>query len=297
MEASDQQRLLQAIENAPAPVYAVVDGALIDDLPALLLSADFFPRALYRNEATNNGIAAGPHLVPLPLNGDAAKLLALLGDRPEVVFWAWPSGEDGLYQHLRRINRVEIPFKDGAGNERTEPVLFRHASPSAMVSTVAVLSPDQLAQLFGDADGLIAPMETGPRILRRSPGLPARQPGFIRMTTEQVTRLGEDRRAKFKRRLIRHLKKHQPEAMRRIPASEERQMAEAMILRAASLGLRKEQAVALYARIEALFDFRFIGNPAHADLHGVLADQSLDEVMRTGMILRVAIDRAPSFAA
>lgn len=170
MDGPTRARLSDTLRRTPRDVFAVVDGAHFDDLPSEIRAFGLTSRALYHDAADAAGIAAGPHLVPVPDDTAIDNVVAFVGDRPAAVFWSWPDGEDALYRHLRKLNRVEIPLDTGAyGPEEFEPVLFRHADPNVLAAVLPILELEQFGELLGAARGLVmvAPDLGGLKIVPR----------------------------------------------------------------------------------------------------------------------------------
>ncbi|EKM98001.1 DUF4123 domain-containing protein, partial [Acidocella sp. MX-AZ02] len=94
----------------PRPVFAVLDGAKYDDLPALLRQVDVAARALFLEYRGNAGVVrAGPHLALLN-ERRLRNLLRTEGIEGAAVFWRVEEpDEPAFYRHLRTLNLVEIP--------------------------------------------------------------------------------------------------------------------------------------------------------------------------------------------
>src|SRR5262249_38934163 len=100
----------EAAVHVPGPVFAAVDGAQFDDLPALLKEAGLPHRSLFLGHADEAAEKVGPWFVDLTPGGAAEKLGALIGDRPAAVLWSCSSGEAALYRHLRGLNMAVVPL-------------------------------------------------------------------------------------------------------------------------------------------------------------------------------------------
>lgn len=181
------EALIALLDPIKGRKYAVVDAAHFDELQTNLTGAGLPYRPLYLDELGKNMDAAGPHLVELSDRGAARRLIAIIGDKPAVVWWVWPDeGEDpgeAIYQHLRTINMVEIPAEPEAdspgedeeaealsvadtghedhgyhSHEHPQPkprsydlVIFRHGDPSVMEMVLPLLDVHQVSRLFGEA--------------------------------------------------------------------------------------------------------------------------------------------------
>ncbi|MGJ8602725.1 MAG: DUF4123 domain-containing protein [Marivita sp.] len=103
-------------------MFAVLDGAQFDNLPADLRDGNFVRRALYLDRGNNDPdqVITAPYLItldetatekkgPRRYHETVADLLTLLSGRPAAVFWKCPDGEETLFKHLRGLNMVEYP--------------------------------------------------------------------------------------------------------------------------------------------------------------------------------------------
>mgnify|MGYP002633998734 CR=1 FL=1 len=185
-------------------VFAVVDGALVDDLPQLLHGGGLVGRPLYVHLASRRANAAGPWLVPCA-DDDAIDWLRGVMPREAMVWWLWPgdtidAASDAIYHHLRGLGMVEVPMARPGRTERTGPlvekVLFRHADPHVLIDLLPVLDARQRARFWGAARAVVldATRRGGLRRARapKEAVLPA--PGMLRLAPEQFAAL-EDRRA------------------------------------------------------------------------------------------------------
>lgn len=130
------------------PVFAVLDGAIIDDLPARLSKHAPDAMCLFSGDLDPMLAAAAPYLLPLEPD-DAATRLALLEGWNEhwgIVLVADP-GTDvySLRAHLRRVLRVATP--GGAS------MLFRFYDPRAFRSVVPTFDTAQRKAFFGPIHG------------------------------------------------------------------------------------------------------------------------------------------------
>ncbi len=148
---SDRHATLDEIlGNLPAPVYAVLDGAVFADLPALLASRGLPARPLLRDEPGGAVQREGPWLCPM--EGDPqgrATLLSVLAEAPgrAGMIWSTAAEEDTLYAHLRSLNHVRLPSG--------ERVFFRQADPNVMNAVLPLLDAEQAARVLGPA-GMLA---------------------------------------------------------------------------------------------------------------------------------------------
>lgn len=171
------QDAILALEYQTRPVFAVLDGAQFDNLPAALIDGGFSARSLYLDTSQSPGPPSltAPQLVVLDqaANGFAGRtypdavnaLFALIEDVPRAVFWQCGAGLDALFFHLRKINKVLIPRSYLGGNtvdletdeEDTSQafVAFRHADANAMAQTVSAMNADEASRLFGPCNRVL----------------------------------------------------------------------------------------------------------------------------------------------
>lgn len=143
------ERLQQAIFGAgQRPVFAVLDGAIIDDLPARLRQQAPEAMCLFSGDLDPMLAAAAPYLLPLQAGTGASQLALQDGWNAHwgIVLVADP-GTDiyTLRAHLRRILRVNTPGG--------ESMLFRFYDPRAFRSVVPTFSASQRKAFFGPIHG------------------------------------------------------------------------------------------------------------------------------------------------
>jgi len=130
--------------QGPQPVYAVLDGAIIDDLPARLRQHAPDAMCLFSGDLDPALAAAAPYLVPMRA-GSGASALALRDGWNEhwgIILVVDP-GTDAyaLRAHLRRILRVSTPGG--------QSMLFRFYDPRAFRSVVPTFDAQQRMAFFG----------------------------------------------------------------------------------------------------------------------------------------------------
>ncbi len=130
----------------------MVDGAAYDTLPARIEHHALTSRPLYLDVKGGPDAGSGPHLVPLFTPEHFSRFMTLAGADPAAVFWSWPYGEIDLYQHLRRLNMVEVP-DDASG--RFDSVVFRHCDPDVLALVFPLLDPGQRNHFMGAAARLV----------------------------------------------------------------------------------------------------------------------------------------------
>ena len=130
------------------PVFAVLDGAIIDDLPGRLSRHAPDAMCLFSGDLDPMLAAAAPYLLPLEPDSAATRLALLEGwnEHWGIVLVADP-GTDAysLRAHLRRVLRVATP--GGAS------MLFRFYDPRAFRSVVPTFDAAQRKAFFGPIHG------------------------------------------------------------------------------------------------------------------------------------------------
>jgi Domain of unknown function (DUF4123) len=154
--SAQSDALLAAIGRLPLERFAVVDGALFDDLSATLAAIGLRGKPLYLGGADIDSVRGGPYLVRLGSWQDAQALIGVIGDKATGVFWSSPTGEDTLFAHLRRLNIVKIArVHEPASPDDFSHVLFRHADPDVLGIMGAVMTPEQRQELLGDSPAFV----------------------------------------------------------------------------------------------------------------------------------------------
>ena len=131
-----------------ATVYAVLDGAIIDDLPARLARHAPGALCLFSGDLDPMLAAAAPYVLQLRADAPATALALRDGwnDHWGIVLACEPGTSlHAVRSHLRRILRVRTP---GGGS-----MLFRFYDPRAFRSVVPTLDPEQRAEFFGPIRG------------------------------------------------------------------------------------------------------------------------------------------------
>lgn len=130
-------------------VYAVMDGAMIDDLPGRLGKIAPQAACLFEGALDPMLSAAAPWLVQLE-EGCSASRLALHegwnGHWGIVLITSPDIGLRGIRAHLRRVLRVRSP--DGSS------MLFRFYDPRAFRTVIPVLDAPARRDFFGPIDGV-----------------------------------------------------------------------------------------------------------------------------------------------
>lgn len=142
------ERLRQVVFNghggARDGVFAVLDGAMIDDLPARLASSGCEYSCLFSGTLDPILEAAAPHLVRLQADNPFSESVLRLGwnDHWGIVLHAPPAlGMYEVRQHLRRHLRVVDP--------QGQPMFFRFYDPRAFRVVIPELERKVRRDFFG----------------------------------------------------------------------------------------------------------------------------------------------------
>ncbi|MFF8803059.1 MULTISPECIES: DUF4123 domain-containing protein [unclassified Methylobacterium] len=221
-ESDVRDRLSAVVRAFSRPGYALLDGGLFEDLPLLLRRAGLFARSLFLDHADKEVEAAGPWLVALDQGEDTlAKVFALAGTAPAVVFWSCPGGDRMLYRHLRALNRVRIPAWAANGlagparsqsAETFETVLFRHWDPHVLGALMPVLEADQFARIMGAAEEIAfaAPDFGGLKRILKDASWPPASSGMLTIGSAQADALNQRRLEASRRRIAGYLRESAP---------------------------------------------------------------------------------------
>ncbi|WP_240097911.1 DUF4123 domain-containing protein [Thermomonas flagellata] len=129
-------------------VYAVMDGAMVDGLPARLAQVAPDAMCLFEGSLDPMLSAAAPWLLHLQPGTDAARMVLAEGWNGH---WGIVLETDASHDlravraHLRRVLRVRAP--DGTA------MLFRFYDPRAFRAVVPVLEPAMRREFFGPLRG------------------------------------------------------------------------------------------------------------------------------------------------
>jgi hypothetical protein len=205
MNNAPQDDLGFVLRRLPGHIFAVLDGAHFNNLPARLreVGLEYFP--LYVDETDAPQLNTGPHLVVCRTGYAVEQVRDVAAGAPTVVWWSWPDTgaepEIEIYRHLRRLNLMDVPWsygqqsapRDGALHTygTAEPVLFRHSDPDVIAALLPVLVPPQKARLFGGANAVVfQPTNCAEVVHVRNPvpNLPVPF-GRLRLSTEQFAEL------------------------------------------------------------------------------------------------------------
>jgi hypothetical protein len=218
-QISDVARTLRVVlEQAPKPLFAVLDGALFDDLPGDLTKAGFSCRSLFLDSTDIELERAGPWLLALDDQRALDHVHALAIAQPCAVFWSCAEGEAVLWRHLRTLNEALIPL-GGEVSEQIDPqsayqrVLFRHWDPNVLAALMPVLNAPQFARVLGPASNVVinAPDYGGLRRIPRPEDLPAAPPGPLKISPDQMEALTDAMVHSSRLKIARYLKRNVPD--------------------------------------------------------------------------------------
>lgn len=215
----------EAAAHMPGPVFAAIDGAQFENLPALLKGAGLFFRSLFLGHADEEAEKVGPWFVDLSQPSAIESFLAVLGEKSAAVLWSCPSGETALYRHLRGLNMAIVPMlRDDAPERdegavrpsedyREEHVLFRHFDPRVLTQVLPVLDEGQFARVLGPA-ALIALPREGSGKPHVAPALETEvivPQGALRLRPEQIEEISDVRAQKSRRKIMAYLRDVAPD--------------------------------------------------------------------------------------
>ena len=213
-----QAGLLPVVTRMAQPVFAAMDGAHFDDLPATLAQHGLRGRSLFLGDGAPEVEAAGPFLLPVAGEDEARAVLAVAGEVPCLVLWSCPAGETALWGHLRRLNRALVPRwaaadeprppMDSAADRATAAMLFRHWDPGVLGALLPVLDAGQFRRVLGPAAELayFTPDHGGIKRVVSDESWPAAAPGPLLVTSDQMQALDERRLDAKRRRIVSYLR-------------------------------------------------------------------------------------------
>ncbi|MEO5628519.1 MAG: DUF4123 domain-containing protein [Thermomonas sp.] len=144
------EALHRAVFGHPArAVYAVLDGAMIDGLPARLAKVAPEAACLFEGSLDPMLSAAAPYVVKLDPQSSATELALKEGWNGHWgIVLLTDAGLDlrAVRSHLRRVLRVSAP--DGTS------MLFRFYDPRAFRTVIPVLDPTVRREFFGPIHGV-----------------------------------------------------------------------------------------------------------------------------------------------
>ncbi|MFT4179234.1 MAG: DUF4123 domain-containing protein [Thermomonas sp.] len=135
--------------NGASPVFAVLDGAIIDDLPSLLQRNAPEALCLFSGSLDPMLAAAAPYVMQLDPDATATQMALRDGwnDHWGIVLVADPGVDlHAVRSHLRRVLRVRTP--DG------NSMLFRFYDPRAFRTVIPSLDAPARREFFGPIRGI-----------------------------------------------------------------------------------------------------------------------------------------------
>jgi hypothetical protein len=262
------QTLAATLNRMEQPLFAVLDGALFDDLPSILQQAELKHRSLFIKPEDREFERAGPWLVALVDSSARTIVETLALAQPCAVFWSCAEGEEVLWRHLRSINEILIPdvrYSQAEANGRLvhERVLFRHWDPNALSRMLRQLDARQYSRLFGPAQSILmnAPAEGG--ILRSiKPQDYTRTPtGPLTIRAEQLEALDAQSRTTYCAKMSSILKQMAPQETSGMSDDE---LDERILRYEASgnrMGLTQERSLSIWGYLMLTSGDRFEGKP------------------------------------
>jgi hypothetical protein len=251
--------ILDLLDFSDAQVFAVVDGAMVEDLPSVARRNHLSPQALYYDHRSHIGQANGPHLIHCE---DVSVIVTVRNAFPPqaVVWWVWAEADEGLarsamFRHLRGLGMVEIPEgypKPPRPRAPMERVLFRHADARVIARVLPVLDPDQRARLYGKAGALVLEVEGKLRRALVPAGLPLAPPGFLRLTADQLDAMRDDLMAGHVAVVSRFLRRNAPYETQSLSDDALDHMSAAASKRGRELGLQDGPSLLMFALLVAL---------------------------------------------
>lgn len=159
------QSLVKYLFSQPeTSVYAVLDGASVEQLPQLLWEHEPANICLYRGELEPDMAAVAPYLVKLEYDCPFAKLVCEKGwGNHWGIFALTPAEVDirVLRKHFRRFLMVNNP--DG------KTVYFRYYDPRVLRTYLPTCNTEEIKTIFGPVDNYITEDEDSSGLLRFSP--------------------------------------------------------------------------------------------------------------------------------
>ncbi|TWF50074.1 DUF4123 domain-containing protein [Neorhizobium alkalisoli] len=216
LDVSSRKRILrQVLDEAPAPLFAVIDGAYFDDLETELASLDIVCKSLFLDGGDPDLRKEGPWIIALTDEARRSHVEILSLEKPCVVFWSCQEGERALVRHLRRINQILVPddrqSKAGAESRvRYERVLFRHWDPNVLGIILPVLDRVQYSRLLGPADIVVADATYYGGLRRGSRPNEAVElgGGVLQLRPDQIDRLSQAMADRSRRRTLGFLREY-----------------------------------------------------------------------------------------
>ena len=293
-----------------APLFAVVDGAQFDDLPAALFDGAFVARPLYKPQPSRPAahIITAPHLVALrerdekrdgrTFEATLQALLSVLDNKPAAVFWQCSEGFETLYQHLRTVGRIMIPSADVPGPEAQtrmdegqshSMVAFRHADANVMSQTIRAMTEREASRLFGPAQTILfepdAEWSDGRPWFQitREAHWPDPMPGTLTLGVRTMARMRALREDRFLSRINAYLFQVIPEKVAPLSPKEREVAIRTFVAQAQGFGMTTEAAFGRWCYMQFMLGGRLHEVPEVQQcfsFRDVPADEAMSVFMR-----------------
>lgn len=207
-----------ALDTLSPPIFAVLDGARFDDLEEQLSELGISSRSLFLPGGDAEMRSDGPWLVALKDRHTRDLMEQLALEKPCVVFWSCPSGEQALWRHLRTINEILVPDdripdidRNSGQPVKYERVLFRHWDPDVLAQALPAFQSEQYKRFLGvAAEVLFVPDKGWESALMRAhhyddPAAP--NTGLLKLTPDTIRSIADRRLAASRARRTSYLLK------------------------------------------------------------------------------------------
>ncbi len=245
--------------SLPERMFAVLDGALFEDLRSEAADFGFEARPLYTNPDTTG---VGPHLIAVNDSQALETLYGLVEDKPTGILWYWPGSGDSLWRHLRRNAMMEIPSVAG---DTYEAVIFRYADSNVMTWIMNLLDEEQYSRLLGDASCIVvrAAGSSKTQVFRAGIKLKPKpsQFRFIRLSMEQMDQLSRECLERSRLRVMSAIRRGAPDETKDLSDVKLREIVIASEHQGYEIGIRSERAHARWAYLNLLTRGRLIKQP------------------------------------
>ncbi|TWF50077.1 DUF4123 domain-containing protein [Neorhizobium alkalisoli] len=303
---TDEARISpETLEQLPAPLFAVLDGAHFDDIESELLTLGIKSRSLFLKGGDDDLRRDGPFLVNLKNREIIEAVCRIANHGPCAVFWSCSEGEQVLWRHLRTINEILIPderLPDNDGSQgravQYERVLFRHWDPNVLGAILPLLSRAQFARVLGPASHVCfdSPDYGGWRRARTSENLPRPERGTLRLEPEQMERLKTAMLHSSRLRIARFLKANVPPHFSGVDDEFVWGATLASERSADELGIKTERGRARWAYVMMMSDGKAAGAP---EVRNYVRDGGDTPDNRVKSLIQHAVDslRSGSYAS
>ncbi|MGX9935620.1 DUF4123 domain-containing protein [Advenella kashmirensis] len=314
--------LFALIADPDTRVYAVMDGAFFQNIAAKLRDAGLARRSLYRYGGDYSVVMGGPWLIDPYQQENSGNLsietgnvsneqriteitsrfeaiLQLAADTSGLVFWVGDASltEAALYDHLRRLNQIEVPKSSSESNESAnsggyELVTFRHADANVMAQVLPSLEASQLSRLFGSCRQIFFKPEpdwskSAMRMVRPD-DLPEPPGGPLRWTPQTICAIEGMRFNWLTTRTMKYLHKVADQRVRGISDEMLRADVHKWLKAAAAHGVNQESAFRRWAYLQVVTGGRLEVAPGLSDFM-ISAELTSDPNERVRILMRETI--------